>query len=205
MVPVPRLRRPCGLGRTLRSRRRESHPAGRAAARLPMAVHSRQRLPRLRADGRPTSHGEARRGQPRRDDRPDPGRIGRREGTVHRPACQRCLAGRTAAFVGALGTPRTAAKQAVASRCPRTAYRPRIGTLRLHRLHRLSLLPPGIRQTRPLHLGRHGERRPAKHSRPVPRSRTMVRQLVAGTGVQGIDAQQLDAVVQFGRDPVLPC
>lgn len=73
MVPVPRLRRPCGLGRALRSRRRESHPAGRAAARLPMAAHPRQRLPRLRADGRPAGHGEARRGQPRRDvaDRPN--------------------------------------------------------------------------------------------------------------------------------------
>ena len=204
MVPVPRLRRPCGLGRALRSRRRESHPAGRAAARLPMAAHPRQRLPRLRADGRPAGHGEARRGQPRRDDRPDPGRTGRREGTVHRPARQRRLAGRAAAFVGALGAPGAAAEQAVASRRPRTAHRPRIGALRLHRLHRLSLLPPGIRQTRPLHLGRHGERRPAKHPRPVPRSRTTARQLVAGTGVQGIDAQQLDAVVQFGRDPVLP-
>lgn len=112
MVPVPRLRRPCGLGRALRSRRRESHPAGRAAARLPMAAHPRQRLPRLRADGRPAGHGEARRGQPRRDDRPDPGRTGRREGTVHRPARQRRLAGRAAAFVGALGAPGAAAKQA---------------------------------------------------------------------------------------------
>lgn len=104
--PFPAYEDRAGWAAPLRSRRRESHPAGRAAARLPMAAHPRQRLPRLRADGRPAGHGEARRGQPRRDDRPVPGRTGRREGTVHRPARQRRLAGRAAAFVGALGAAR---------------------------------------------------------------------------------------------------
>ena len=203
MVPVPRLRRPCGLGRALRSRRRKGHPAGEQ-----LLDYQWQHIPPAptspssgRATGRLWRGPKANRGAMialiLAELAEGKGRF------IDQLANGVWLAAQQPSWVLSA----TKGDSEASGRFPmpaKTAHRPRIGTLRLHRLHRLSLLPPGIRQTRPP---------PSRSPRRTPSgetssTRTSIPDNGAPTGGwdwrPGIDAQQLDAVVQFGCDPVLP-